>query len=441
MAGNNMRGLRNRKEKEPEETVEGISPWLARMTNLRDKLKLGAHHKMERFTVMMGATITALLVFTFFSFVSHSGDVRQNVSAQAIYTNSFSFSLSDQTMSVEGVFGNEDKTDVMVLLKMGSSENMSTNAENYELFITGEKKELSYEPKVSFSIFGSTGYAVIRFEHDEPIPKEIVDVTIRSNSELADASRPPSNSDSEDGSFSMFDQGKFYVNLGADGVEVIDGLTKSETDPTKLYTVLVAEEKDIEIHEEIETETKELGVLLNRMNEFSNRLTSAGYLPPPTPTFILGDYINDDGEFISANDVAGAYAFDYTESTIRNGYINQVMSDVSEYSQFMKEHKERTEAGNMEVSGREQVERSSVLRLENGSEIEMNTIVTGISPSADVSAKGTVESLESTWRTYIRHKVKLQRDLMLQLLVLDADVQSQRTFYSEHTGDGVATFY
>lgn len=443
MARHDMKGLKNNKATEVDVEEQEESSFSKRMGALRDKLKLGPHHKMERFTVMLGVTVSMLLLFSVLSFVSHKASVAHNVSAQAIYTKDFNFSLSGQKVLVEGVYGNEDKTDVMILLKMQSPESMSIDASNYELFITGEKDSLSYKPTVTLSLFGSTGYGVIRFQDSEPIPKEIADITIRANADVSASNGSGSSrqGESADGSFEKYDQGRFFVNPGADDVETLDGLAAGETEPTKLYTALVAEKRDAEIREEIQTRTAELGKLLNREKEYTNRLASAGYEPPKAPWFVDGDYIDDDGVFVAAQNLSGAFDFDYSTKTIRDGYINQVMDDLSSFDAYMKERSERAVNQKADPAKKEQVDRVDTLKNEDGGVLDLNNVATGSSPSAQVAAKDSAESLQATWRTYLNAKAKLQRDLMRNLFILDADVQSQKISYSVHAGKDAVTFY
>ncbi|MGX1195856.1 hypothetical protein [Metabacillus sp. SLBN-84] len=443
MARHDMKGLKNHKAAESgkEGGAQEKRSLAGRLGSLRDRLKLGPHHKMERFSIMLGSTLSVLLLFSVLSFVVNRADIAKSVSAQAIYTENFAFSLSDQKMYVEGVYGNKEKTDVMILLRMQSPETMSSDANNYELFITGETKSLSYKPRVSFSLFGSTGYAIIRFQHSETIPQEVADITIRANAALSEQAEPAPDKESADGSFGKYDQGKLFVNPGASDVKTLEGLDDGETEPTKLYTALVAETRDKEIREAIKTQTSELGKLLNREKEYTNRLVAAGYEPPKTPWFVEGDYVDDKGVFVAAQNLAGAHIFDYSTKTIRDGYIDQVMDDLSTFDAYMKKQSEQETIRQKDPSKIEQVERVELLKGTDGAVLDLKNVATGTSPSAQVAAKGSVESLQSTWRTYLTVKNKLQRDLMRDLLILDADVQSQKSSYSVLTDEKSVQFY
>lgn len=444
LARHDMRGLKDQRGVIEEEIDEQESTWSQRAKVLRDKLKLGPHHKMERFTIMLGVTLSILLLFTSVSFINYRSDVSNLESSQTVFTDEFTFSLSNQKGTVEGVYGNADKTDVMILIKMDNPTEMSVNAENYELFITTQKKKMSYAPKVSFNLFGSTGYGIIRFEHNEPLKSEILDITIRANSDLStQQGRGSGVSEGLDGSFDKYDQAKIYVNVGAENVEVLDNLKTGEDDPRKLYIALVAEEQDKAIHEEIKTKTEELSKLLNRADEYANRLISSGYVPPEEPWFIKGDMVDEEGVFRPASYLSKSHKFDYWSKDIHDGYVNQVVDDFTKFSEYMNNRSEL--AGDMEerkdVQREERVEQIKEIKHESGSVLELALVTTGSSSPAEVAAKDATESLIQTWRTYLGEKSKLQRDLMGKLLILDADVQSQPIGYSEHTGDTVVTFY
>lgn len=440
-----MKGLKNRDPETVEADGAEKVPLIERLVGLRDRFKLGPHHRMERFTITLSATLTFLLLFSGLSLAQDRSNVAKQASSQARYTESFTFSLSGQKMYVDGVFGDQNHTDVMVLLRLQDPKGMSVDASNYQLFITGLNKSIDSGPKTTFSMFGSTGYAVVRFQSDEPISKQILDVTIRANEQLSAqvGSGSSGDKDNTDGSFAKYDQGRFYVNPGAENITTLDWLAPGENNPTKLYTALVAESKDAQIREQIIAQTSEMGNLLNRAKEYTNRLVAAGYEAPKTPWFVDGDYINENGGLVAAKNLAGAHLFDYSNKTIRDGYIKQVMGSLSEFDTYMKKKTESVSKATAEnnVTRKEQVEQVKTLKNEDGSTLDLQLVSTGSSPSAQVAAKDSAESLQQTWRSYLSIKQKVQRDLMRSLLVLDADVMSQELGFSEQQNDKSVTFY
>lgn len=439
------RGLRGVVEKEnvEEKSQEEPKTFFEKAEQLKNKLKLGAHHKMERFTVMLGVSVLCLTLCTGIAFTKNRIDIANMAVSQAVFTTDLEFSLSKQTGNVLGVYGNAENTDRMILLKFENPANMSADAKNYQVFVTGQNRALKYQPETSFSVFGATGYCVIRFQQDEPFPNEILDITIRSNSKLTGMAKP--TEETTDASFSKFDQVKLYANIGADKVVILDTLKTGEKDPIKLYTALVAEPKDQELHKTVKSMTEDLKILLARKAEYENRITSFGYVAPIEPIVIRGDYIDDQGIFQSQTDVVLSYDFDYSTKTIADGYLKQVIGNMSEYNDYMKAH---TEKGVDSTVLARKAERETVVPTViavssvNGSELDFKTVVTGTSPSSDVAVKDAYQQLESTWKSYIDLKRELQIATAREFLVLDADVQSQTIGYNEISSeDENAIFY
>ncbi|KQY91005.1 hypothetical protein ASD24_24735 [Paenibacillus sp. Root52] len=444
MAKKSLQGLRNRDSEVAEVDVPERLTLVQRLTQWRDRFKFGPHHRMERFTIMLSATLVFLLLFSSLSFAKDRGNLAQQVSTQARYTQSFVFSLSGQKMFIDGVFGDLDHKDVMVLFRLQDAKGMSVDASNYQLFITGLDKSMEAEAKTTLSMFGSTGYGIIRFQNSEGVPKRILDVTIRANEQLSTKEGTGSSGDKKntDGSFAKYDQGRFYVNPGADNITKLDWLVPGENNPTKLYTALVAEAKDEIIREQIKSQTVEMANLLNRAKEYTNRLVSVGYEAPKTPWFIQGDYVDENGTFVAAKNLAGAHLIDYTTKTIRDGYIKQVMGGLSEFDGYMKKKTESTSTtAEKNQTRKEQVEQVTTLNNEDGSILDLRLVSTGTSPSSQVAAKDSAESLQQTWRSYLSIKQKVQRDLLRSLLVLDADVLSQELGFTQQQNDNGITYY
>lgn len=431
-----------------QEAEQDEPGFLKRMIGARDKLKLGPHHKMERFTIMTGAAMLCMLLFTVMAFASHRSDVANLESSQAMFTDAFTYSLSGQSGELRGVYGNEARTDVMVLFEMTDPSAMSANAENYELFVTKDGRNSLDEanaPSVDFALFGPTGYGIVRFQSQtgEPIKSEALNVTIRSNETLAsDGEGAVDTGDGTvDESFNEFDQAQMIVNPGSVNVEVLEGFEAGETDPSELYIPLVAKAEEADILERIEETTAEMHTLYNRSDEYLGRVESAGFVPPEEPWYIAKDSFTDDGEYVPGERVARSHDFDYTEHSIRDGYLNQVMNGLSEYEAYMaaRSEAEQDPVEQAAESERETVPMVDTLKKSDGSSVNLDTIVTGSSSATSVAAKDATESLLSTWRDYLSSKQELERTLMGELLILDAEVRSQAELYTEN--EDAAIFY
>lgn len=439
MAKNGLKGVNT--QEDTEGTVEEKAGFGQKMKKMRDKLKLGPHHKMERFTVMLSVTMSFLLLFTAVSFAGHRVEVATISSEQSLISTDFTFSLTGQTGKVQGVFGDAGRTDVMVLFKLTDPKSMSADANNYELFITGEKDSITYEPDVSFSLFGATGYGVIRIENDTRLLNEVLDITIRANSTL-NATAPVTSEDQIDGTFATFDQARIYVNPGADVITELEQIQPGEQDPSKIYTALVANTQDVAIHAKIDETTEKMSQHLKRAEEYTNRLVSTGFKAPETPWFIEGDYIDEDGNFHAASYLSKAHEIEYNDRTIWDGYLLQVTDNVAGFDKYITDMNAAAETTMAQDNAPvETVVNVKEIVKQDGTVIDVSTIKTGTSPSAQVAAKDSLDSLVATWRSYLADKSTLQRSHMMELLVLDADVLSQPELYSENTNEQSVWFY
>lgn len=424
-------GIHNQPAPEVEEQDEK-SPFLERLSNVRDKLKLGQHHTIERFSILFGVSAVSLTLITGVAFTQNRIEMSRQSTETAMVSSDFSFSLSGQTGVVQGVYGDEANTDVFVLIRFNDVSSMSLDASKYELFITGQKGET--EPsKVSFSLFGATGYGIIRFQDEDGLENQLLDVVLRANTTLAD--KGAGTDGSGDSSFANFDQARIYVNPGADGIGN-STLAVGESSPSVLYTALVAEAADNEVRGRIATATGELKTLIARADEYKNRLVSSGYIAPPTPWFVEGDYIDERGELVPATYVPGAHELNYSDVTLRDGYVNTLVGDLEAFAAYIDEKDAFVPAKDAPTIN---VEMPTELEQQDGSPVTLDKIVDGKSPSSQVAAKSALSSLISTWRTYGVTKERIQKDMTRELLVIDADVLSQPDMYSSN--EDVATFY
>src|SRR5699024_8045144 len=275
------------------------------------KLKLGTHYRMERFTMMFSSLVVILSLFFVVGWNSNRIAQNEMIGTQARYTEQFKFSLSDVAGSVEGVYRNPDGTRAYMLMKVDNVSNLSLDAENYEMFLTGFNKELEQEPAASMFMFGSSGYVGLEFYDEHGLTNEIYQITLRNNSEVTNATELSEEelAELDDPSFGRFDQVEMFVNVGGEEVTTMDVLD-DELDAIQLYYALVGRYQEEEIFTRIEQQTDELGQLLAQHNEHANRLVNLGFIAPDMPSFMDGDYVDDEGNFKPRTYVKGAHEID-----------------------------------------------------------------------------------------------------------------------------------
>lgn len=430
------RGIGGVQEETVLDTPEALTMG-ERIAQVRDRFKMGPHHKMERFGIILGTTVVGLVLVTGLSYSNYHHDMTNVETATALLSTDFTFSKTNQTGTVEGVFGDATKKDVFVLFKLSDPKSMSTAAKNYQVFITGEKENLDPElvPTGSFALFGSTGYGFIRFEDKRGLENGTLRVTIRANAKLAaEAGAPTVEGDATD---AKFDQATFFVNPGATKTTPVD-VAVGEDDPRVLYRALVGQAADKKVRDNIQVSTDLMANLLNRAKEYDNRIRSAGYIPQPTPKFVQGDYVEDKVLHAETN-VYNAHGLDYATKTLADGYVNQVLKDGETFDAYMAKWREKDISRDVPAS--EMLARPTVIKSVDGTSLNLDSVVENESPSAQLGVKTAATDLFDTYQSYLTEKRKIQRDYAYKLLVIDADVQSQEATYSEVTSTKKHIFF
>ena len=109
------------------------------------KLKLDKHHRMERFAISSISLILVCALLTAYAAKLYLDHKKIVLTEQAIYTTDTVWSLSGGNVHVENIYRNEATTKVFILCKMGEDtmDKMSTDASNYQMFVTGYTERLT----------------------------------------------------------------------------------------------------------------------------------------------------------------------------------------------------------------------------------------------------------------------------------------------------------
>lgn len=408
------------------------------------KFKLGTHYRMERFSVMFGTLTAFLLLFSLVGWSNYRSDQKEQMSTQAKYTTEVDFSLSGQSGEVVDVYRGKDDTRAVVLIKMEDVANLSVDASTYQLFLTGVDKKLKQQPDASMFIFGSSGYIGIELHDEEGLPNQVLDFTLRANNQVQEdvvELTEEELAEFDDASFGQHDQTQFLANVGAeDAVEL--SVLDDELDAIELYYALVGRHDEDEIFARIDEQTKELDRLLARHNEYSNRLDELGFVPPALPAFMDGDYIDDEGNFQARTDVIGHHDIEYINKRVTDGFVLQVVDDVSDFREYMAQKRgEYQQAQTDSLDAAEEVPKIEELVRDDGYTIEVGQISDDESTSNELSARDALVTLETTWSQYIEQKRLLQITDMRDLLLLDADIRTQGNAFSSHSGEEFLTIW
>lgn len=416
------------------------------MANILSKLKLDNHHKIERFGVVVLSLALALLIVTGTTVGSWYRVQHRKLGSQAIYTTEFKTSRTGVGGNVEQIFRNNDQTAVFVLMKFGSMANISSDAKNYQIFLTGKSsaghtEKLICAPSGVLYIFGSTGYFGVYLKDVNGFQPQLVDMTIRHNSSLVTGEY--GNAQDDDESFKYYDQFKVLFNPGGTDAVVSDSLAQGELVVRDMYENMITREKEhaykIALNEDLEAMQKTLGLI----EEYEDRLVRDKIVVPDAPRVIRGDKIEgpsmEDGsyELISSTAVTGAYDFDWKNGSIKEGY-SDVTDDVVKAAAYLNEkdaeRKSDEAKAEFSISGLKWY-----LQGEDGLVPFENQSVEGVDSTGLI--QNDISNLMKAWSTYYSQKVKYQVTDMRPLLVLEINAKDGWQNYTLNDSIDLITLY
>jgi len=337
-------------------------PMKETIQRLRTVLRLDAHHATERFGVVVAMfAVTFVMVITGSAASAISRNV-EKTSETALYNESFTTSQTGVNGSVAGVYVSNDRMRSLVLMRFSNDQStvMSTDANNYEAFLTGSDTKLAQQQlKQAMSgeivVFGTSGYLGVVIDSDAPFPKQILALTLRAKSKLVynknntELSRPDLQNDA---SFTEFDQWRVFVNPGAHGATVSSALSNVNEafSPTQAYYEFVVKTEEEAAREVLDEQLAKMQVDLAQIDEFTAQMatTQVGGLrivPPEVPVQIAGDTVTgtpgdvDDPLRLHTRWVAPTgWDFDWRAGSIRHGYLDALTPEGITYVQFLAEH-------------------------------------------------------------------------------------------------------
>ena len=248
---------------------------------LMEKLKLGPHYRMERFSLLFCVMIVGIFITTGLCFAAHVQSQNTTLDEQAIYSTEFETSKTGVSGKVVDVYSSKDKTKTLLLLKFDDTKVVSTNADNYQMFLTGasveqNKQTLDGVPSGSIYMFGNTGYMGVYLVNKDGFGPQILDLVVRCNSELQTKSSENAEAtgkEVEDKSFADYDQFRVYFNPGAAKAKHLDCLDGTKAPSiTNFYNEAVITPQEDAIHKQLETQVNDMRVSLNQIQESEKRL-------------------------------------------------------------------------------------------------------------------------------------------------------------------------
>lgn len=424
-----------------------------RVRGLATALRLDSHHAIERFGVIFGClAVTLALVFTSASASSMTNQV-EALDSTTLYTPSFTTSKTQLAGDVTGVYVNSKRTRTLVMMQFDEASSVSSNAEDYEAFLTGANPDttpqsLKSDVSGKIVVFGATGYMGMVLESATPFEQQILNLTMRANSELVyrpEQSRKIREDLQGQKSFTEFDQWRLFFNPGATGAEKAQSLDAETFDPGAVYAELIIRPQEDEARQKLEEQLSQMKADLTRIQSYENeasRVQVAGVslALPQTLEQIAGDKITgtaatEGGE--STLDLQTrwvsprGYDFDWREGSVEQGYLDEMVPEDTTYVSWLGEKSASSKQGDDTMS------------FTNIEWTFSDGMLVKDAPSGD-TLKPLLDlrnALAQAYKDYFSNKVKYQTDGHAALIELEIDLRNVRDAASINAGEKVLFTY
>lgn len=423
--------------------------------SFRARLKLDSHHAIERFSLMFAAFAVTLIFITGGAFTSAAQNNASTEAATTVYTPTFTTSKTELKGEVTGLYVSSDHARALVMMKFDEvNGTFSVDADNYQAFLTGSDRNLRPQaPKTDITgqlaVFGTTGYVGVFLDSSLPFEQQILNLTVRANSELVynepDQQRELRADLQGQDSFRKFDQWRVFVNPGATDAIETEALDGRELDMSKIYYDLIIAEREQEVRAAMDGQLKALVVDLTKIDEFTKQMsyTDVGgvfIIPPTVPVQIAGDEITgepgtDDTESTLELDtdwvIPSGYDFDWRDGTVEEGYLNDIVPADESYVTYLST---KAKLGDVHEDEDDFQPTRLTWMLTDGKDLGKD-----YSSSADAERMRQLidlkDNLVQAYRDYYTHKTEYQTDGFGQLLDLEIELRSADSGVTVNNGD------
>ncbi|HEU5223067.1 MAG TPA: hypothetical protein VFU07_05225 [Candidatus Lumbricidophila sp.] len=438
------------------------------LLNLRTKLKLDSHHATERFGVIFAAFAVGLALLTTGAISTSVANGIQKTSETALYTPSFTTSKTGLSGSVAGVYVSKDRTRSLVLMQFANtaSSAISADANNYQSFLTASdlnqaKQSLNSKISGQFVVFGTTGYLGVVLDSATPFSQQILNLTVRANSQLvykADDSVNLRADLKNDKSFREYDQWRVYVNPGASQATVTDAIpgAGSSFSPAAAYYDLVVKPKEEDARKSLDDSLAKMKVDLAKITEYTTQMATTqvgnvSIVPPAVPVQIAGDKITGgpgtgkDGKpdaplaLQSKWTAPTGYSFDWRSGTVQKGYLDQLVPKGESYVSYLSKKAAAGKAANGSENTTPSFSTSALQwKLSDGTDLAKDYRDTNgvMKPLLDL-----MNNLSQAYQTYYDDKIAYQTKGYNSLISLEVDLKNVDSSSTTNTKDNAVLTY
>lgn len=394
----------------------------------------GSHYKMERFGVMFFALLTAMALVVGSIGIRKAAMDKVTLGDTAVYTTGFTSSLSMNDGQLVNLWVNDSRTQCFILLHWDDMTSVVTDAEDYEVYLTGRspngrKEALQCTPYGNFYVFGTTGYMGLFLVDMDGFPSQIINCIVRCN-RLVNG-MPDLVPEYADTSFSTYDQIQFFVNPGGALASTASFLNEGRMNVYDIYEATAAAGQEAQIRASLNNTLKSMQASLDAINEYTYRVKQDDIVVPTTPIQIRGDSITQDeaGNYHLDTDyiVQGAYTFDWQNGSIQQGYLEDVLKEAGyrRADRYILDQQAKAENNVMDLS--------ALRWVYNDGTVFSTTTGTGAVMSSVAQTQKDIQNLTQAWSTYYNLKVSYQTAQLEQLLRLELEISEATSAYTVKT--------
>jgi len=407
------------------------------MKEIVARLKLGPHYKMERFAITFILLISCLCVLTGIAYARELDRRKVHLNNEPILTEKFMLSLSEVKGTVVDVYGNNDGTVALMLLRFDNMSQISANAQNWRMYYSALNEKRLNNPDGIIYVFGNTGYVGLLFSDPEGFQVQVSDIILQHTSNLVSQA---ASSAPEADAFEKFDMAQLWVNLGASDVKYLQPL--DDLDNLNIYSFLsltiYAEDEEL-LREKAEEHLSTMAQSLAAMDELVDRLRRKNVVIPEFPMYVGGVATTDGdgGLYIKFADIMpGGYDYDWRNTSLKDGYARLVV------------HEDNTLREHMLYMTNERAIVSTSIAVSNynwyfedGTFLPLRHEGDGPLLDFEEEARADINALTQEWRSFYNARYQYQVNVLQGLLSLEENLMVQRVNFSVNDDEKVIVLY
>lgn len=286
------------KRKNKKDNVEKVS-----FRSKLNSMKLGSHHKIERFGIIFSILSLFLVVSLFGGFKEHLDVNSKKLTNVAINTASGSSSISKTQFTTEGVYRSMSGKKAYVLLKFTDPAAQTLNINDYRVFVSNVPgRNIEYSLSGNMFVFGATGYFGVELFSEKGFSNNPIDMIFRIEKGInkKEPELAPQTDRAVSESFDKYDQFEVIVNPGAKNAVIAPSLDSEDFDASAFYKQYIQLPQELEIKAELQENILEQKECYDKYKEYTRRLASYDVKVPKLCSYLRSDNFvldEDDKEY------------------------------------------------------------------------------------------------------------------------------------------------